>query len=534
MGRQCPTPIATKTDPVYRNTTCLELEHVGKAYHNYQAYLSIWSRIAVNDTPAPIELDNRQPPIGSLYDNTTVTGSWIDQANMTELSRRYGRMVNNITAAMPHGGIIGAAMKAENGIVQPHSLSGEGSYNLQASVPSPAVNVLCVGMTAKELAPMVYTEWPNIGDKFDPVTWPADPPDDIPVFPDWLNRTVVDDIFGFGPKYGQRPPVFGKLPEPYNTILNVTGRWPSNAIYLLGATDQEHPKYVMCSLKAKQSPRCSTHYNSTANGAELTAVCEDRNNPLQYDRRVPEVLDGIWAPDWKNVASEWANALSLGTGITDGASSNARLLMQLVPSSFSLDTRLPSLSEALAVMASSTLIMSSSFSPFVPFWNYTHTILETPEIQSFNSTLRTVGYASGGTESWQGLFYVILIFAFITSAICLAFMLFEVRGRQITDFTEPQNLFTLAMNSPSTSRLEGACGAGPEGPQLKERWYVGMEEDDAHYYIRTKHEEKTPRPSQHRLSPVPVDIEEPSKSVSPAKDEYKRLSNRSSLLSRLY
>ena len=36
---------------------------------------------------------------------------------------------------------------------------GLGEYTVQASVPSPVVNVLCAGMNIDEMAPMVYTKW---------------------------------------------------------------------------------------------------------------------------------------------------------------------------------------------------------------------------------------------------------------------------------------------------------------------------------------------------------------------------------------
>jgi hypothetical protein len=114
-------------------------------------------------------------------------------------------------------------------------------------------------------------------------------------------------------------------------------------------------------------------------------------------------------------------------------------------------------------------------------------------------------------------------------------MLFEVRGRQITDFTEPQNLFALAMNSPSTAQLRGACGAGPQGRQLNERFYVAMEEEDEHYYIRTKAEQHVRPPSMgHSRSMASMEVDDVPKAVSPAMDEYRRLSSRSSLLSRFY
>ncbi|CEL03776.1 hypothetical protein ASPCAL04919 [Aspergillus calidoustus] len=546
LANNCQTPVALASDSDYRNLTCLDMQHAGQAYHNYQAFLHAWSLATEGNWSSLTQLSSRPRPVGSVNDNTTMTGSWIEMQNMTALSEKYGRIVHNVTAAMPHGGIIGAANHPDNDITQPRDRSGEGNYDLDASVPSPAVNVLCVGMTKTELKPIVYDEWPNTEGKFDPVTWTTEVPGNVPPPADWHNRTVVDDIFGFGPDYpGYYAPIFGKLPKPHNTILNVTGQYLPGAIYLLGAAPEDvQPPYVLCSLRAKQSPACSTQYKATATGSELSTRCEDGHS-LQYNVRNPDTPTEIWTPDWKSIASEWAFTISLNAGITDGASMNARLLMQFFPKTPWLDPNLPSISEALAVLAGNTLLMSSQNAPFVHFWNYTaheapDNILPEPVTQSFNATLRSVEYASGGTQRWQGIFYPILIFAFITSALCLAFLILEVRGKQITDFTEPQNLFALAMNSPSTSRLQGACGSGPEGRQLKERWYVAMEEHDEHYYIQPKAEENTPRVSIHRSPSVDdIEMEEhgPLKTAatsSPAMDEYRRLSSRKSWVSRTF
>jgi hypothetical protein len=536
-------------DPDERNNTCLQIEHVGHAYHNYQQWITKWSSLVANNSATSTNLHNRPEPTGSLWDNTTVTGSWIQIQNITILSKKHKRMVNNITMAMPHGGITAAAMNPLNKIKQPRpaaSASGEGRYTLDASVPSPAINVLCAGMTKKELEPLVYASWPG-GDKFNPTSWSVTPPDDIPRTPSWLNRTVVDTLFEFGPEYGQRPPIFGKYPKPYNTILNTTGLWPANSIYLLGASppNTTNPPYVLCALRAKLTGVCSTRYNAASSGAFLSTICEQGNNKLQYDRRRASrgFIEGFWEADYKNVASEWAKALSLGAGVSDGEASNARLLMQMMPKydaeedSFSLDPRMPSIGEGLAVMAGSTLILSSQDAPFVQGWNYSAdngNVLDEGVYQFFDGEVQAVGYASGWTEErWQGVFYVILVFAFLTSAVCLGFVIFEARGRQITDFTEPQNLFALAVNSPQTEQLKGACGCGPWGKQLKERWFIGMEEEDEHYYIRSKMEGSTPYlGAEGRLEQMEVD--DGGKVLSPAVDEFRRVSKRNSFLARFY
>jgi hypothetical protein len=63
-------------------------------------------------------------------------------------------------------------------------------------------------------------------------------------------------------------------------------------------------------------------------------------------------------------------------------------------------------------------------------------------------------------------------------------MYFLLRSGLVTDYTEPQNLFALAVNSPPSDRLAGSCGAGPEGEMLIVDWYVKQEEDTNHFYIK--------------------------------------------------
>lgn len=550
LAQHCDTPVTNSMDIEARNTTCLQMEHAGTAYHNYKQWISGWADRVASGKDLSSKLASRPPPSGSIWDNTTVTGSWTEMQDITELSKKYNRMVNNITMAMPHGGVPAAAMDATNGIRQPHDASGEGKYNLEASVPSPAVNVLCVGATRAELLPLIYAEWPNT--HFNASSYNPSPAQDIPKTPSWLNSTALDPIFGWGPKYGQRPPVFGKLPEPYNTVVNTTGVWPKDSIYLLGKPNVTSPEYVVCGIRAKQTGVCSTSYRAASSGAFLSSNCENKTNTLQYNREDPDFVEGVWSPDWVSIGSEWINSLSLSAGITNGDASNARLLTQLMPAydqsakTYSLDPALPSIGEALAVMAGSTLILSSRDAPYVGYWNYSTTMLDEPVYQYFKASLQVVGYASGGTEKWQAVFYVILLFAFITSAVCLGFFIVEARGRQITDFTEPQNLFALAVNSPQSSRLEGACGCGPEGRQLKERWFIGMDEDDAHYYIRAKTDgaspyQRSPYPTSMstateyaRLRPEPMEMEDGGKPRSPAVDEFRRVSKRGSFFTKFY
>jgi hypothetical protein len=173
---------------------------------NYINFVSTWAAVNKNGTGESVNILERPQAQGMLYDNTTVTGSWImpNSSNMTTANTKYSRIINNVTMAMPHAGIFAAAREPSNNIMQPTDLAGLGEYEIRASVVSPSVNVLCVNMAEAELAPLVYTQWPNaktnrsgIGEQL------------LPSSPNWfydvpgagsdqgfINETSVDEIFG--------------------------------------------------------------------------------------------------------------------------------------------------------------------------------------------------------------------------------------------------------------------------------------------------------------------------------------------------
>lgn len=132
----------------------------------------------------------------------------------------YGRIVNNVTLAMPHAGVYATATDPINGILQPNELLGLGEYSIRASVVSPVINVLCANMNHEELAPLVYTEWPHALTEEteipNQVRGQAGWTDAIPPISDteWFNRTVVDDLFKWGEEYNRRPPYFRLVRDP--------------------------------------------------------------------------------------------------------------------------------------------------------------------------------------------------------------------------------------------------------------------------------------------------------------------------------
>ena len=214
-------------------------------------------------------------------------------------------------------------------------------------------------MSSDDMAPMVFTEWPSEyrnGTSLNVTGWPKDY--DLTT-PSALTHTAVDKLFGFD--NDETHPIFSKLPQPYNTVFNVSDFYGHNSIYLLATS--ENGTYTMCSMRVAQSPDCFTEYKASMSGGSLTSQCG--NYPLAYSKSEPNAPNGSWEKDWKDVASEWGYGLSLNAGISDGNSAISRLLTQLIPTTNALDPNLPSISEALAVLAGSTLILSSQGSPFI-------------------------------------------------------------------------------------------------------------------------------------------------------------------------
>lgn len=382
--------------------------------------------------------------------------------------------------------------------------------------------MLCASLTVAELAPLVYNLWPNftaVNAPFNASLYPNGY--DIPRYPDFMNETVVDDLFGWGKKYGRRAPMFPKLPQNYNTVLNHSG-WYADSIYLLGKSPVADPPYTLCSLRVSLSPNCSTVYHASMSGGSLNTHCDDPNNDLAYRRSQPKAPEGFLSSDWSSIGTEWGMALSLTAGITDGDASNARLLTQLIPTSNALDPGLPSIAEALAVLSGCTLLQSAENSPFIHYWNYSTTVttLKSPQYQAFNATLRAQDYSSGGVQKWQAVFYLVLMPVFVTNVFCLVYFL--IRGGLVTDFIEPQNLFSLSVNSPASEQLAGSCGAGPEGEQFRTNWFIRCFNE--HLYIQNGPEPAS-RPVSKRKRSTRLEFESEG---SPVTEMYSKLSNKRS------
>ena len=197
LSDNCDTPVTTTTDPTDKGTTCLQIEYAGQSYHDFSTWLAEWQQVSESgNATRTSSMQDRPKPFAMFLDNTTVTGQWITPSNenVTADSLKHGRYVQNVTMVMPHTNIFNAVRMPANYIPQPQDLQGQGEYDISASLPAPALNVLCVSMTPDELEPMIYNA-SNEGPRH------IMPP------------TAVDDLFNFGNATGQQPAAqFAKIP----------------------------------------------------------------------------------------------------------------------------------------------------------------------------------------------------------------------------------------------------------------------------------------------------------------------------------
>ncbi|KAG9555337.1 hypothetical protein KCU71_g12082, partial [Aureobasidium melanogenum] len=456
-AQQCFTPVTESVDGI-ADATCLEIRF------SYQGDL---------------DLENYPSQWESISRNGGVASSWIEVVDTTNAFEIHRRIVNNVTLAVPHIGVIAAARDPRNRILQVDDLDGQASYFLEAQVHSPVVNVLCVNMNKDELTPIVYTEWSNntlnaaLWSTGSQLAWyqPGNQPNGT-----YLNKTVVDDLFGWGEKYKTSPPVFPKLPIAYNTVMNHTGAYGRRAVYLLGRSpmQDEQDIFTLCSLKSYKTTLCSTQYNSSASGDSIESLCQDnQQSPSLPDKTEVQVI----SPDWPELATFWADSLNLNAGIVDGDASMARLLTQLALIDPDLTENQPSLAEALAVLASGMTLMATQDTQFNDAWNYSSTIMDPGQYQSMNATLLAKEYTSGdGRLPATNAFYAVLAATFLLDLFCLGY--FVLQNGLITDFTEPFNLFALAINSPPSAMMAGSSSTGPSKKQIREKWFIDAEGED--------------------------------------------------------
>lgn len=97
-----------------------------------------------------------------------------------------------------------------------------------------------------------------------------------------------------------------------------------------------------------------------------------------------------------------------------------------------------------------------------------------------------------------------LALVFATNVFCLVY--FCVRNGLVTDFTELQNLFALAVNSPPSARLHGSCGGGPQGDQLNVDFHTMVDDPSGHFYMKEGIDVRNGRAYEMRRRNTPANL----------------------------
>ncbi|KAI1500824.1 hypothetical protein F5X99DRAFT_385095 [Biscogniauxia marginata] len=512
----CATPVDVRMDNQSSAASCLDVQFSGQSYNNLLTFMREWQTIHDGRSSTTDRLSERPTGKHNLFDNTTMISTWIETEfdDPAASFNEHHRIINNVTLAMPHPGVYTAATDPANDILQPSDLMGVGEYSIRASVVSPVVNVMCVNMSPEELSPLVYTQWPFArnhsteipGQQIGVDDWFEDVPVVSPT--EWLNRTVADDVFRWGEKYGRRPPVFQLFPIDYNMITNTTVVF-SDAIYIL-AKSPAIEDYTVCELRSWVTSKCSTEFDiSGIAGGHMRAHCEDPNDESAYARVEPELSDLTSEPskDWRNVADQWRLSMDLNGGTQNNNASNARIFTNLILGAPRLDPRLPSMAEALSVLASSTLVVGSMHTPYHPSWTHggDQMKLDTAVYETFHAELQTQQYTSSHEASWQGIFYPVLGLVFALNVFCLAYLigggtvmcgLFgrgENKSRnKNTDYHSKKHSRSTSDSSDMSEGRGHDSGGGPDSREMAVPWRLGYATGSNHYFF----EEARDRPGR--------------------------------------
>lgn len=225
LAQNCKNPIFNRLDYSDEGESCLEITTLDLSLRALNHFIETWD--SFTDRTGPLDTQLYRPyPVSLMlpYLVSEADGTWIETmySDPTRAFHDHGRIVDNITLAMPHGAVTQAPHGSTNRLLSPNDYSGLGDYQVHASAVSPASNVLCVNADKSELAPLVYTEWP-----FARLAEPSDTPivtltgvtpvqtweDDVQLSlgQAYLNETSLDDIFLWGPNYNRMPPVFSSV-----------------------------------------------------------------------------------------------------------------------------------------------------------------------------------------------------------------------------------------------------------------------------------------------------------------------------------
>ncbi|RSL76652.1 hypothetical protein CEP51_009765 [Fusarium floridanum] len=416
-----------------------------------------------------------------LYDEIMMEGTRVDTefSDVAVLYQRWGRIVDNVTVSIPHPSVWSASEFSENKILHPSSLSNTGGFSIKAAVVSPTLNTMCVNMEEDELIPLIYTNFSH-SRKNGFEAW------DQEEITEWHNSTVVDDLFRWGSKYRRRRPVFEHLPKPGTIVYhrpNSLFDGINDAGYLIFRNIEPDGNYTLCQMRSWLSTDCSTHLRVSGVGLRgMTAHCgDDYDNAYRYDSSVYEASDGIEIPQlWPSMLDIWGTAVASEQPLTDQFSLFPFFISSTLPTP-ELPSNSPTTSEYLSLLLLSTLTLAAEDTQLRHTWshglgkdfdifNETTFAHNFNTVETFRALVQSQEYTSGHTENWQGVFYLVLGLAFVLNLMCLGYLI-HCFGL-ISDITEPQNHFCLAMSSPPSSRVDGSYPDQLDKQHLKVSWRV--------------------------------------------------------------
>ncbi|MCJ1445749.1 MAG: hypothetical protein MMC23_006254 [Stictis urceolatum] len=465
-----PTMLAALVAMIYTtasDTLGMSLE----SFLNYQAYEQpnqVWNETESMD----MSFHAYDKSLRVQLDSIATYGTWLERNNTDDIKDDNGRKFERQTLVMPHAGLANAW-----------------DETLYQTLPN-ELHIISSLVDAQVISPAVNAD----------TNWPLDIPSD------WFNKTVFDKLFQLSP-HKRLPPASAFLPSPGKIVMNTTegadyyGSHDTVDIVLnksidysgsmLDAIHVERP-YMLCSMFMSLEQDCSSYMELSTTGQSLWARCGPQTT-ISYRSKKPRGVRSILWPDiatifataafsttWEAPPNDWINMTFFeeNKGGVIGY-----LLSDLVPrdkDNMSTTFQRPTMAEALAILSSYTLLLSSKEADYddelIPsdadprrlVWPLTYTH---PFEGSFDALVRTPQCTNGAHAPWQNIFNAVLAAAFIMSATCLIYFANIARKDElVTDFLELPNIITLAVQSPCDDRLEGSEGRGLNRTQLREKW----------------------------------------------------------------
>lgn len=111
-----PTMFSSSSDALGAET-CTTMQYAARSYSDYEKFTTAWTTLLQNGNQTE-DLRLRPPPSAMIVGSDTAHGQWVEIKDTAKLSKHWGRMVQNVSVAMPHSGVYAAAQHSDK-ILQP-------------------------------------------------------------------------------------------------------------------------------------------------------------------------------------------------------------------------------------------------------------------------------------------------------------------------------------------------------------------------------------------------------------------------------